>query len=329
MLTAVWTVLGILKIAGLVFLGIVGLLLVLLMLVLLVPIRYCLQASFDGSPKGQAGIHWFCHCFSVGAKYEEKLVLWVRVLGIRVFRLEKSFGKAEKAASGDEKEQRAAKEDSHPVDGLPEEKQPAREPAAKIPVSSATETKEERAAEPETEDKAKEPDATEGKKHKKISGRNKKKGKKKGKKIRGFSFRRIYDKLKKKLLRLWKHLLELKEKKERLVAFINDPANRRTYYLLKQQLKKLCKHILPRKISGQVRFGFEDPARTGQILTYISPFYALYAKGLEIKPVFGESVMEGEVRVRGKIRIGTVLALAVRMLFDKNFRALVKKLMKA
>ena len=325
MLTAVWTVLGILKIAGLVLLGIVGFLLVLFLLVLLVPIRYRLQADFYGLLKGQAGISWFCHCLSAGIQYEEKLVLWIRVLGIRVFRLEKHLGKAEETETKNEEEQKTAREDKRQ-----EEKPATRENPVENLASSTIKTEEkEILADKKTENRTKDSDVTWSEKEKRTFRRKKKRRKKKGKKIRGFSFLLIYDKLKKKLLHLWKRFLELKEKKERLIAFINDPVNRRTYHLLKRQLKRLGRHLLPRKISGQVCFGFEDPAKTGQVLTYISPFYAWYAKGLEVKPVFGESVMEGEIKLRGRIRIGTVIVLAVRMLFDKNFRALMKKLMKA
>ncbi len=39
--------------------------------------------------------------------------------------------------------------------------------------------------------------------------------------------------------------------------------------------------------------------------------------------------MEGELRLRGRIRIGSVLGMAAVTLFDKNFRALLKKLLRA
>ncbi len=87
MLTAVWMVLGALRIGGIVLLGIVGLLLLALFLVLLVPVRYRIQGSFYGEPKAQAGVSWLCHALSVKAVYENKLVVTARILGIRVFRM--------------------------------------------------------------------------------------------------------------------------------------------------------------------------------------------------------------------------------------------------
>lgn len=85
--------------------------------------------------------------------------------------------------------------------------------------------------------------------------------------------------------------------------------------------------MLPRKISGRVRFGFDDPATTGQILTYISPFYGLYAKTLKLEPIFEEKVLDGELHVKGHIRAATLLWIVIRVVLNKNFRVLLKKAM--
>lgn len=74
-----------------------------------------------------------------------------------------------------------------------------------------------------------------------------------------------------------------------------------------------------------MKFGFEDPYAVGQVLIYASPFYGLYAKDLRLIPVFGEKILEGNLSVKGRIRIGTLLALAIRVFMDKNFRILLKK----
>lgn len=378
MLTAVWTVLGILKIVGLVLLGLAGLLLVLLLLVLLVPIRYRAQLSYQGTPKGQAGVSWLCHLLSVKAVYEEKLVVWVRVLGIRIFRMEKSFAKTEKDEAEGSLEQAetsgrgvsgqaempgrgASGQAETPAKGISEQPEaPAGEESGQAGMPAEGTSEGENTSAGETSGQAEAPEnrasaQTEaqadsmaektsgetdtiregpasgersGGKRRLIHGKKTRK-KRKTKKKKGFSFRRIYDKLKEKLRRIRKLLTELREKKDKLIAFVRDPANQRTFHLLRRQVWKLCRHIFPGRISGRVRFGFDDPAKTGQVLAYISPFYALYARRLEVIPVFEESVMEGAVQLRGRIRIGTLIVIAVRMLLDKNFRALLKKFLKA
>ena len=111
--------------------------------------------------------------------------------------------------------------------------------------------------------------------------------------------------------------------------FLNREENKNTFRLLFRQLKKLLRHILPRKMTGKLRFGLDEPYKTGQILTYVSPFYGLYAKHLQLMPVFDEAVLEGDLKIAGRIRIGTILVLAVRVLLDKNFRKLIGKLRNA
>ncbi len=399
MLAAVWMVLGILRIIGLVLLGILGLLFVLLLLVLLVPIRYQIQGSFDGKLKGQAGVSWLCRLLFVKAVYEKKLILTARVLGIRVFRMEKAFGKGteetgepekdgpdedsqkkgrQKGETGkaseegpgkaEEKSGKTAKEAYGPGEKPTSEKEagmPGEEPdrpEAEAGVSGEKPDRPGKEAEisgeepgrPEAEagTQGEEPHGSEKgakasgqgtagpekkakkqKKHKRKAKKNlkKKKERKKGKKKqknRGFSFKKIYDKLKEILQGLKDRLDEWREKKEELAAFVNDEANRATFRLLMKQIWALCRHFVPTKAAGWVRFGFDDPYKTGQILTYISPFYGLYARKFQVMPVFGEKVLEGEGKLKGRIRIGTVLVIGLRMLLDKNFRVLLKKFLK-
>lgn len=108
-------------------------------------------------------------------------------------------------------------------------------------------------------------------------------------------------------------------------SWIQNEENKQMIRLIKRQIFGIVRHILPGEISGRIKFGFDDPFKTGQILTYISPFYGFYAKKLEVIPVFEESVLEGEVRLKGRIRIGTIVAKAVRLLFNKNIRKTIRQ----
>lgn len=129
-----------------------------------------------------------------------------------------------------------------------------------------------------------------------------------------FSFQEICDKRK-----------QAGEQKDKIAEFLKKEENQRTFRLLKRQIKALLKHILPARMKGKVKFGFDDPYTTGQVLMYISPFYGIYGSHFQIVPVFEETVLEGEAWLKGRIRIGTVLAVCIRMLLDKNFRTLLKR----
>lgn len=147
------------------------------------------------------------------------------------------------------------------------------------------------------------------------------------KRRRVFPFRQICDKLKQRFRAVRDKLLALKEKKDRIQAMIRDESNRRSIRLTLRQTKKLLRHMAPRKMEGHVKFGFEDPYTTGQVLVYVSPFYGLYADKVELIPVFGEKVLEGEGKMRGRVGLGVTLVVLGRLLLDKNIRMLLKKLL--
>lgn len=64
--------------------------------------------------------------------------------------------------------------------------------------------------------------------------------------------------------------------------FLRNEENKKTFRLAKRQIFAVIRHILPRKSEGKIRFGFDDPYMTGQVLTWISPFYGLYGRHLQI-----------------------------------------------
>ena len=117
----------------------------------------------------------------------------------------------------------------------------------------------------------------------------------------------------------------IKEKKEEIQAWISNENNRKTIRLLLRQLKKLILHLHPKKGKGEVVFGFDDPYTTGQVLTAVSAVYPFCHKQLDIYPVFDRQVYTAEGHFKGRIRAGTLLLIAGRMLLDKNFRGLLRK----
>lgn len=110
--------------------------------------------------------------------------------------------------------------------------------------------------------------------------------------------------------------------------WIGDEKNKASVRLLLRQAKRLLKHVLPRKGHAQVTFGFDDPSVTGQVLTFLSPFYSLYGRVLELHPVFDRSVLCGEADIRGRIRLASLLWLCFAVYRDKHTWNLIRKLRK-
>ncbi len=88
----------------------------------------------------------------------------------------------------------------------------------------------------------------------------------------------------------------------------------------------LLKKIKPSKIEGNLTFGTEDPALTGQILGGIAIVYGCFPKKFQITPDFEEKRLEGKIHAKGKIRLIHVVIVAVKLWIDRNFRYIVKKL---
>ena len=305
----------VLKIIGIVLLIIIGLILLLALSVLFVPIRYSGRASYDEAVRCDLRVNWLLHILSFRIGYEEVLTARFRVFGFTVFK---------ETLFGDEEEYTEPETEAEIKEGIADTvRDIGRVPEKTVEVAGdyAPGPEKESGKDPGQEKPAAHvpPQADSGQRPLRTGGRQGFFGRIKQwfleliKKLR-FSFEKFCDKLK-----------EIKDKKEGFQNFINDEANRATFSLLLKQGKRLLKHVLPRKIKGRIAFGFDDPYTTGQVLTYVSPFLGWYHKHLSLEPYFDQSVLEGNVNFKGKIRIATVLFLGFVVYRDRNFRKLLKQ----
>lgn len=135
----------------------------------------------------------------------------------------------------------------------------------------------------------------------------------------------VFRKIRCKIRAICGKLEKGEEISEKIRDFLENTENQKTIALLWRQTKKLFCHILPRKVSGNVRFGFDDPYYTGQVLAAVSTLYAFYGESLSLEPVFDRTALDGEIHIRGRIRMAALLWIAVRVFFNKNFRKLLRE----
>ena len=102
--------------------------------------------------------------------------------------------------------------------------------------------------------------------------------------------------------------------------FATDDRTKAARSLAWSQLKGFLVKLLPNKVRGDLRFGTDDPALTGEILGGISIFYPLFMDNVKVVPDFQETVLEGELYLKGRIRLLTVAQIAWRLYRDKNVR---------
>ena len=92
------------------------------------------------------------------------------------------------------------------------------------------------------------------------------------------------------------------------------------------ECKKIFLHIRPGKIKGEIRFGCEDPALTGQILAVAGICYPLYGKSFSLYPYFDRKILEGKVEFRGRIRGALFAGVAWRTFRNSHIKTLWKKI---
>lgn len=291
----------ILKIVGLVLAALLGLVLILLLILLFVPFRYRVYVSRKGEWLVRGKVTWLLRILSFPLVFEKgEFSAKLKVFGLTVKdftgneeELEEEadafFREAEDSAK-EEAEELFAEEPSGETGQMPDRDQTA-----------ARQREEEDTREAGLEEEKETLPGT-GKKNffVRIS-----------KKIRNlkYTIRRFCVKIK-------RGIRKIRETK----AFLTDERTRLAVTAVLRELRVLLKALLPRKIRGEVHFGMEDPALTGEILGGIGIFYPVFMDNVKVFPDFEESVLEGELFAKGRLRLVTVTGIALRLLMDKNVR---------
>ena len=113
------------------------------------------------------------------------------------------------------------------------------------------------------------------------------------------------------------------EKASSLREAVDDEENQKAFRLLISRVKYLLHHLRFRKFEGRLRFGFDDPAMMGRILGVLSLFYPLYGESFTLTPVFDHAVFEGEIALKGHVRLIHILIAAIQLMMNKKIRGLV------
>ena len=108
-----------------------------------------------------------------------------------------------------------------------------------------------------------------------------------------------------------------------LKVIINDEENKELVRLIKKELKELIREITPVKYDVNVRYGCEEPYMTGRILGVIAVIYGITGVQFNITPEFEQKVLEGDIYMKGRVRIYRLLLIALRVYKNNRFRKLV------
>ncbi len=93
-------------------------------------------------------------------------------------------------------------------------------------------------------------------------------------------------------------------------------------------VKKLLGHVLPKKLKGYVRFGLDDPGRTGRVLAAVAPFYPKYGKTFSVQPDFEDLVFEGNAELKGRVYLFYVAYIGLRAILNRNLKYVIRQFKK-
>ena len=95
--------------------------------------------------------------------------------------------------------------------------------------------------------------------------------------------------------------------------------------LLMREILGLLREIRPRKVKGELKFGFDDPSVTGQALGALSLFYPALPQELKIIPVFEQKLFRTDMSFAGRIYGITLVRMLWHLYRDRNIRILYRK----
>ena len=305
---------AILKIVLLILAAVLGIALWILALLLLIPVRYEAHVKKKEEFFVEAKVHWLLHLVRVPVSFRDgKLSAKLKVLIFTV----KDF-------LADEEEIQDGAEEAFPdVEETSDAARQVTDPN-KNQIGTAldkTEFSEKETYIEPAEEKTEELDSDPARKQQKSFGVLRK--------ITVF-LKMLVDFLKatwrflssipKKLKKLKYTFHQFYVKIKRMKRFATDDRTRAAFGLAWRQLRVLLGKLLPKKVRGDLHFGTDDPALTGEILGGISIFYPLFMDNVKVVPDFQESVLEGELYLKGRIRLITIVRIAWKLYRDKNVR---------
>jgi len=288
----------ILKIIGIILAVILGIIIVLVAIVIFVPVRYEISAKCDGdieSLKAKVKATWLLHLLRADVFLKGKKLKWTA----RFAWIKKSntvIGKVPEEKKKDEPENRELQKVEEDVIRCDESEKGSEcieeKPDKDLEMCQKNDAAD-KTVEVSLDDKSSDEDSSEN--HEKKSLRDKLSG--------------IIEKIK-----------DLLEKKEKITGFITDESHVNAFRKAKKSLFILLKRLKPEKVHGKVKFGFDDPATTGKVLGGLSVFYPVFTDSLEIIPDFENQILNGNVYLKGKIRLCHFVWLGVKLILCKDVR---------
>lgn len=310
-------VLTVLKILGVVLLGILALVLLLLAVLLLVPVRYAVSGSVGDSVKVSGKAGWLLSAIRYEFSLEDgKVTDGVRIFGFQV-------RKKAKVTEVELEEDAAEAELAAMELGMEEDARPAKESGSTGQVQ--------------------EPDKTTGKpgdlqcnNEQKKTGDDRKKDSGKAsdknvlRKIKSLwqTIKELPGIISRQFRKIRRSLQNAKSFAERIHELFTDELNQYAVKKIWAQCLYLLGHFRFRKMYTDLMFSLSDPAWTGQALGIFSMIPLFYQYEVHLYPDFESDKLyvQGDFEIKGRIRLIHLVVVTLRLLFDQKVRIFGKRM---
>ena len=293
------------------FLFLIGLLLFLLLLLLFVPFRY--RGSGAREEKQLSGcfsVSWLFSLLRFSLSYATKKKAEFFVLGFRVYHSDETEDTSDTAKESDF---------DYPESMASEDFEPDMAETALVEQKKTVDEQEEisserfKVTEPVSDEKEIPPQRKD-KQRQNVSEEEQRAMRRRGRSRRRFRTQR--DKLSASIRKLQDFIRSA----ETEFDFFQDERTQRFLRFLKRKVFRFLRELLPRRMSGALRFGFADPALTGQGAALAAMLLPLYRDNLEIEPLFDREELSGNLAFRGRIQLFVFLFGAAQLWFHPDFR---------
>ncbi len=130
----------------------------------------------------------------------------------------------------------------------------------------------------------------------------------------------VFEKIKYTFDKICGKIRMLLEKAESVKVFLTDEVHQSAFLKCLAELKKMLIRLRPKRIAGEIHFGFEDPSLTGRVLAGASMLYPYWGEHVCCYPDFENKTLKGEVSVEGTLRLLPAAVLAWNLFWNKNVR---------
>lgn len=316
-------ILIVLKIIGIIIASLLGVALLLGGLILFVPIRYRAKAKKTEELSVHFVGSWLLHFFHLSVHYDGKVpVMKLRISGIPIFdstkeKKEKKEKRQKIKRKKEKKEQKPAQEEIIQVMELKPEKQ---DDLVKEKVNDETpqnsfqgieEDKIEKTIKQEMPDREQEVSLWQKIKQIVLI-------------IKRYilKFFELFRQMKKTIKNFRETCWKIWQKWICIKEFIQQEENKKGFSSVFESLIQILKKIGPVVVKGKVHFGTGDPCSTGQALGVLGVCYGWFGRQVEIEPDFEHEILEGELFIKGRFQVISLLIIGIKLLKDEGFKNL-------